>query len=120
PSGLSVTFAYTQNNTTVASPTNAGSYNVTATVNDANYQGNSSGILVINKATPVITWNNPANITFGTPLSGTQLNATANVPGTFSYNPTAGTILSVGNNQLTVTFTPTDTSNYSTAQMSLK
>ncbi|MBA2734139.1 MAG: hypothetical protein H0U54_14825 [Acidobacteria bacterium] len=31
--------------------------------------------------------NNPANIVFGTPLSSTQLNATASVQRTFTYNP---------------------------------
>jgi hypothetical protein len=65
----------------------------------------------------IITWNNPADITQGTPLSATQLNATANsnapgnppVPGTFVYSPPAGTVLPAGNNQpLSVTFTPTD------------
>ena len=120
PSGLSVNLTYSQNNTTVTSPTNAGAYNVTATINDSNYQGSTTGILVINKATPVITWNNPASIVFGTPLSSTQLNATASVPGTFSYNPPSGTILPVGNNQLSVTVTPTDTSNYTSAQKSVQ
>jgi hypothetical protein len=119
PAGLSVTFTYTQNGSPVASPTNVGSYNVTATINDPNYQGSTTGVLVINKATPVITWNNPANITFGTPLSSTQLNATANTPGTFVYNPPAGTVLNVGTHQLSVTFTPTDTANYTTAQASV-
>jgi hypothetical protein len=38
--------------------------------------------LLPDKATPIITWANPADITFGTALSGTQLNATASVPGT--------------------------------------
>src|SRR5207302_1033538 len=33
----------------------------------------------------LLTWNNPGNITHGTALSATQLNATANVSGTFSY-----------------------------------
>jgi hypothetical protein len=47
--------------------------------------------LTVMKATPVITWANPAPITKGTPLSATQLDATANVPGTFTYNPPAGT-----------------------------
>ena len=36
--------------------------------------------------TPTITWNNPANITSGTPLSSTQLNAQANVLGNFTYS----------------------------------
>ena len=42
------------------------------------------------KATPVITWATPADITYGTALSATQLNATASVPGTFAYTPAAG------------------------------
>src|SRR5207245_3942486 len=65
------------------------------------------------KGTPVITWANPADITYPTTLSGTQLNATASVPGSFVYTPAAGTILSAGNGQtLHVAFTPTDTGNY--------
>ena len=73
------------------------------------------------KATPVITWNNPANIFVGTPLSSTQLNATASTPGTFSvagtfsYVPSAGTVLNLGVNQLSVNFTPSDTTNYNSA-----
>jgi hypothetical protein len=67
------------------------------------------------KQLPVITWSNPADITYGTALSATQLNATANVPGTFVYSPVLGTVLSVGSSQpLAVTFTPTDVTNYST------
>lgn len=68
------------------------------------------------KATPIITWENPANITSGTALSSTQLNATASVEGTFEYTPPSGTILNVGNNQeLKTDFTPTDGLNYNTA-----
>ena len=33
---------------------------------------------------PAITWSNPAAIVYGTPLGATQLNATANVAGTFA------------------------------------
>ncbi len=61
---------------------------------------------------PLLTWANSAPITYGTPLSGTQLNATANVPGTFAYNPLSGTILNAGTNLLSVYFTPTDSANY--------
>ena len=45
------------------------------------------------KATPTITWFDPADIVYGTALSGTQLDATAAVPGTFIYTPAAGNIL---------------------------
>src|SRR5262249_4265122 len=61
------------------------------------------------KTNPTITWSNPADITFGTPLGVSQLNATASVPGTFNYNPAAGTVLPTGNGQtLSVTFTPSE------------
>ena len=71
------------------------------------------------QSTPVITWNTPHGITYGTALSAEQLNATANVPGTFSYSPAAGTILPAGTDTLTVTFTPTDTTVYTTATASV-
>ncbi len=64
-------------------------------------------------AVPLINWSNPADLVVGTPLSNTQLNATANVPGTFSYTPAAGTLLPLALNQtLTVNFTPTDSVTY--------
>jgi hypothetical protein len=59
--------------------------------------------------TPIITWSNPANITYGTALTSTQLDTTSSVPGTFAYNPPSGTVLSEGTHVLTATFTPTDT-----------
>ncbi len=65
--------------------------------------------------TPSITWNTPASIPYGTALSGVQLNAVANVPGTFAYTPTPGTVLNAGSQTLTATFTPSDTNTYSTA-----
>ena len=70
----------------------------------------------VTKAMPVVTWANPASIVSGTALSVTQLNATANVPGTFVYTPPMGTVLSAGTGQvLSVTFTPRNTANYNTA-----
>jgi beta-glucanase (GH16 family) len=66
-------------------------------------------------ATPVITWATPAGIVYGTALSATQLDATASVPGTFVYTPAAGAVLAVGSQILSVTFTPTDTTDYKTA-----
>ncbi len=67
-------------------------------------------------ATPTITWATPADIVYGTPLSATQLDATANVPGSFTYSPAAGTILGAGDDQtLSVSFVPTDTADYADA-----
>ena len=70
--------------------------------------------LTVNKATPAITWATPAPIFLGTPLSATQLDATSPVAGTFVYNPPAGTVLAIGTQTLSVTFTPTDTTDYTT------
>jgi len=70
--------------------------------------------------TPIIGWATPASITYGTALSGTQLDATATlngsaVPGTFVYTPTSGTVLGVGSQMLSVSFTPNDTTTFTTA-----
>ena len=65
--------------------------------------------------TPTISWSAPAAISYGTALSSTQLNATANMAGTFTYTPAAGTVLKAGTQTLSVTFTPSDTSTYSSA-----
>jgi hypothetical protein len=84
----------------------------------ASYEGDSLIAQSISTAvtqnvqgTPVITWANPADITFGASLGSTQLNATADVPGTLVYTPPAGTVLPVGNAQtLSVNFTPSSSS----------
>jgi hypothetical protein len=64
---------------------------------------------------PIISWTNPAPIVFGTALNSNQLNATANVAGSFAYNPTNGAVLNVGTNTLSVIFTPSDTFYYTSA-----
>jgi hypothetical protein len=91
--------------------------NLSATNYDITY---ADGTLTINKATPVITWSNPAPINFGTPLGATQLNATTTVPGVISYKPGSGFVLGVGANQpLSAGFTPSDTTNYNSAKASV-
>lgn len=65
------------------------------------------------KTDPVIAWINPADVTNWTSLSSIQLNATANVAGTFVYTPGLGKALNVGDNQeLKVEFIPADASKY--------
>jgi uncharacterized protein (TIGR03437 family) len=71
--------------------------------------------LTVYKATPSITWPSPGTIGHGTPLGAAQLDATANVPGSFVYTPAAGTTLDTGAHTLAVTFTPADTANYNNA-----
>ena len=106
--------------TTPTTAPNAGTalQSVTFTPTDTdNYQATATSVNVtVTKATPVITWSNPADIVAGTPLSGTQLNAdSGGVAGDFVYTPPSGTVLAPGNAQtLSAQFTPTDTDNYST------
>ena len=71
--------------------------------------------LTVSKATPTVTWTNPAGITYGTALTSSELDATASVVGNFVYNPNNGTILNTGTNTLSLTFTPTDTADYTSA-----
>ncbi|MGH9900999.1 MAG: choice-of-anchor L domain-containing protein, partial [Pyrinomonadaceae bacterium] len=104
-----------------------GSHHITAS-----YTGNydaSEGSLTQEvrprQVTPTINWNNPAPIIFRRPLGAAQLNAAAtyngaNVPGTFTYSPAAGTVLPVGTHTLSVTFRPTDTSRYTEATASVQ
>ena len=76
--------------------------------------------LTVNRPAPVITWANPADITAGTALGSTQLNATASVSGSFAYVPAAGTVLAEGSGQtLTAVFTPTDSNNFMVALKSV-
>ena len=78
------------------------------------------GILTISQATPSLSWSNPADISYGTPLGDAQLDASSPIPGSFSYNPAAGTVLAAGSSQtLSVTFTPTDAADYSSATASV-
>ena len=114
------TFAYNAS----ALPASTTAYPVSASFSAAVIGGTSylassaNSSLTVTKATPVITWPNPADITYGTALSATQLNATASsngnpVAGSFTYTPAAGTVLSAGNNQaLTADFVPTDTADF--------
>ena len=69
-------------------------------------------VLTVNKAAPIVTWATPADITYGTALSGVQLDASASVGGGYVYTPAGGSVLSAGTHTLSVTFTPSDAANY--------
>src|SRR2546423_5080159 len=73
---------------------NAGAHelSVTFTPTDAaNYSSTTATVsLAVLKGTSTITWPRPADVTYGTALGATQLNATASVPGTLVYTPGAG------------------------------
>jgi len=93
---------------------------IVATVTSPNFSNNVvASDNVIFQQPPAITWATPAPIAFGTALSGTQLNASSPIAGSFSYTPAAGTVLSIGAHTLTATFTPTDTVDYTTSTASV-
>jgi N-acetylneuraminic acid mutarotase len=97
-------------------PSQAGIFTVQVTITDSTGCGvTNTYTLNIAKGTPTITWANPDNILYPTPLSSTQLNATVNVAGTLTYSPAAGTVLPLGTHTLTVNFTPTDLANWNAA-----
>ncbi len=121
------TFVYTPPAGTVLTAGNHQTLSVSFTPTDTIHYTTASATVAINvlQATPVISWPAPAVIVYGTALSSTQLDATASwtvggvngsVAGTFTYTPAAGTVLDVGNNQtLSVSFAPTDATDYTPA-----
>ncbi len=102
PAAGTVLHAGSQKLTAVFTPADQTSYStVTSTVP-----------FTVTQATPVVSWVPSSAMKQGTALGAAQLNATANVPGNFSYSPAAGTVLPAGVQQLTVTFTPFDATDY--------
>ncbi|MER2998157.1 MBG domain-containing protein [Pontibacter populi] len=126
PAGLTgVTISYKPENAdessfTTNAPVNAGTYDVKAVLTNANYTAAPvTGTLIINKANQTIAWNNPANITYGTALSATQLNAILSAgDGALTYLTALNTVLDAGNGQ-TLTVTAAATTNYNQAQASV-
>ncbi|MDE3073932.1 MAG: hypothetical protein KGJ86_00760, partial [Chloroflexota bacterium] len=126
-SGLSVSFtstgACTVSGTTVTIGS-AGSCTITAAQGgSADYTAapTVSQTLTIGRATPNLSWSNPADIVQGTALGDNQLDASASfqgapLPGSYVYNPPAGTVLDAGSGQtLSTSFTPADTVNFTGA-----
>ena len=112
----------TENYTITQTDIDAGSVTNSAYASNNNTNSNTVNVTVnaTQQVIPIIIWNNPADIVYGTPLSNTQLDANASVPGKFVYTPAAGTILSAGLGQtLSTIFTPTDIGNYTTATVSV-
>jgi len=103
-------------------PDQFGTAEISVTVSDGSLSTNDTFVLTIHPMPddPELTWLNPDPIAYGVPLSSTQLNAVASVPGLFTYTPPGGTILNAGAGQtLTVTFTPDDPVNYNSVSASV-
>ena len=84
---------------------------------DGNLTGSTSQQFIqkVGQATPAITWDAPAPITYGAAVSAAQLDAAAAVDGTFTYTPALGSVLHAGAQTLSATFAPADTTDYTTA-----
>lgn len=90
------------------------------TPRDSKYAGLSKTVTIniVDKYIPVITWENPPVLPLGKPLTEAQLNATADVEGTFVYTPPLGTVLPLGDNQeLKVDFTPSVPTHQATSKI---
>jgi|GEM_PF-7083290 len=105
----------------------AGTHTITATLPESdNYNETAAtATIVVNQAETSIEWNTPAAIAYGTPISGVELNAKANVEGSFAYTlngeEAKGQTPNVGSHSITATFTPSS-ANYkeSTATVTLQ
>lgn len=88
----------------------------------AQYQGfggyapsiSSGATVTVTKATASITWAPLSPVFAGATLTTTQLSATSAIAGSFSYSPTMGTTLPVGVVNVSATFTPSDSEDYTT------
>ena len=101
----------------------AGPHTLTATFTPSDSRAyttaSASVTLQVNRASPAIAWPSPPPVQVGTTLGSAQLSAIVkgpdgnNLAGTAVYTPPAGTALSApGPVSLSVTFTPTDSANY--------
>jgi Glycosyl hydrolases family 28/Bacterial Ig-like domain (group 3)/MBG domain (YGX type) len=100
----------------------AGSHTLSAAYTSTNGYASSSSsttTFTVAQATPVVTWPAPSPITYPTALSAAQLDATASVPGTFTYNPASGTVLNAGTQTLSLLFTPADSTDYTSVSKSV-
>jgi len=95
PASLTVNFTY---DTSATAPTDAGSYAVVATVDDATYAGSVSGTLTIEKADQTVAFTPVGSVTVGTPVT---LSATASSGLAVSYSVVSGDASLTGD-QLTV------------------
>jgi hypothetical protein len=120
PTAAPVTVTYAQGGNPVASPTNAGSYQVVASLSNANYEAaNATGTLVIEKAAQTISFTKPADKVFGaapfelvaTATSGLGVSFEVSGPATLAGNQL--TITGAGN--VTVTATQGGNNNYNAA-----
>ncbi|NCX05441.1 MAG: DUF11 domain-containing protein, partial [Actinobacteria bacterium] len=66
------------------------------------------------QSNPVLSWSSISPLVYGVAITTSNaLYPTSNVPGSFTFVPTNGSILPVGTNSLVANFTPSNTTSYS-------
>ena len=105
PAGLNVSFTY---NGVATVPTSAGSYAIVATVNDSNYQGSTTGTLIIGKATAGITFGNLAPTYDGSPKAVTATTTPVGLNVRFTYDGSASAPTTAGSYPIVATVNDTN------------
>jgi YVTN family beta-propeller protein len=100
PDGLEVTITYEGN---TAAPTNAGSYQVIATVADINYVGSATNSLVVSPAATTVTLNHLAQTYDGTARTVTADTDPDGLEVTITYEGNAHAPTNAGSYQVTAT-----------------
>ena len=94
PTGLAVNFTY---NGSATVPTNAGSYTVIGTINNANYQGSATGTMVIAQASGSITLGSLSQTYTGLAEPATATTTPSGLTVSFTYNGSATVPTNAGN-----------------------
>jgi hypothetical protein len=93
PSGLAVSFTY---NGLATVPTNAGSYTVVGTINNANYQGSATNTLVIAQASGSVTLGSLSQTYNGSAKAATATTTPSGLAVNFTYNGSSTVPTSAG------------------------
>jgi Zn-dependent metalloprotease len=114
PAGLTVNLMY---NNASAAPINAGSYDVTATITDANFEGSANSTLIVNKASQVINFEALSDRTFGDAAFTLIARATSQMPINFTVVKGAALIIDnvvnlTGAGQVTIKATQAGNENF--------
>jgi hypothetical protein len=107
PTNLPVTITY---NGASSAPTNAGSYTIVATVNDANYQGSATNTLAVAKATATVTLGNTSQTYDGSTRSVTATTTPPGLGTSITYDGSATAPVNAGTYAVVATV---NDSNYS-------
>jgi len=114
PADLTVTFTYDGSTTP---PTNAGSYAVVGTIDNANYTGSSNGTLVISPALATISITKTAQVFDGTPKAVMVATSPLNLSTVVTYNGSTTVPSAIGSYSVLATIHETNYQGSQTATL---